>query len=123
MKKDRNCGCGGNMGPVPYPGGYQPMPIAGGMPYNQGGVPPMPMPAPMPGPMNGGCQMPGSVMTGIPTTGSVNPLTQQQINTNDSMIAQLQNQVDSLERRVNRLEQSMNNDKSSYLNSTNFQMM
>ena len=53
---------------------------------------------------------------------SVNPLTQQQLNTNDSMLNQLQSQVDSLERRVNRLEQMIQNDNK-FSNTSNYQMM
>ena len=45
----------------------------------------------------------------------------QQFNSNDNTINQLQNQVDSLERRVNRLEQMLQNDK--FTNSPNYQMM
>ena len=75
----------------------------------QGG---MPMPYPMPGPMG----------TYPIMNQSVNPLTQQQLNTNDSMLNQLQSQVDSLERRVNRLEQMIQNDNK-FSNTSNYQMM
>lgn len=93
MKKDRNCG--GNMYPNYQMNGMMPM---------QGGMPPMPYPAPMPGPMNN-----------YPMMGM------QQFNSNDNTINQLQNQIDSLERRVNRLEQMLQNDK--FTNSPNYQMM
>lgn len=101
MKKDRNCG--GHMYPTYQMNGM--MPVQGGMP----------MPYPMPGPM-GTYPMMNQNMT------SVNPLTQQQLNTNDSMINQLQTQVDSLERRVNRLEQMMQSDNK-FSNTSNYQMM
>lgn len=97
MKKDRNCGVN------PIVPNYQ---MNGMMPTMQG----MPMPYPMPGPMN------YSMMN------SVNPLTQQQINTSDSMIGQLKQQVDSLERRVNRLEQMLQSENK-YTNTSNYQMM
>ena len=79
----------------------------------QGG---MPMPYPMPGPIGNFPMMGANNMT------SVNPLTQQQINTSDSMISQLQTQVDSLERRVNRLESMMQSD-TKFSNTSNYQMM
>ena len=102
MKKDRNCG--GNMYPTYQMNGMMPM---------QGG---MPKPYPMPGPMGNFPMMGANNMT------SVNPLTQQQINTSDSMISQLQTQVDSLERRVNRLESMMQSD-TKFSNTSNYQMM
>ena len=102
MKKDRNCG--GNMYPTYQMNGMMPM---------QGG---MPMPYPMPGPMG------NFPMIGANNMTSVNPLTQQQINTSDSMISQLQSQVDSLERRVNRLESMMQSD-TKFSNTSNYQMM
>lgn len=102
MKKDRNCG--GNMYPTYQMNGMMPM---------QGGIP---MPYPMPGPMGNFPMMGANNMT------SVNPLTQQQINTSDSMISQLQSQVDSLERRVNRLESMMQSD-TKFSNTSNYQMM
>ena len=94
MKKERNCGCGGNQAPYPvyptYPGmvpmnqgtGYpmagQGMPLNQSMMYNQVG-------------------MPNNIV--MPTSPSSN------INNDYNTLA---NQVNNLERRVSRLESMMN---------------
>jgi len=92
LKKERNCGCGGNQTPYPvyptYPGmmpmqGMGMYPMAGqGMPMNQGMI-------------SGG--MPNNIV--MPTSPSSN------INNDYNTLA---NQVNNLERRVSRLESMMN---------------
>ena len=91
MKKERNCGCGGNQYPV-YPQYPAVMPINQGMMnpnmmYNQG----YPM-------VNQGIGMPNNIA--MPTSPSINNM-----NTDYSTLA---NQVNNLERRVSRLESMIN---------------
>lgn len=96
MKKDRNCGM---VGIVPNYGGVMP-----------GGV------IPMPGMMN----YPSFGMSNIPNGSTTNTLN----NYGSSDLSSLTNQVNSLEQRVSRLENLVNNGSySNGYNSSNYQMM
>ena len=99
MKKDRNCGMG------VYPGM---MPDYGGM-IMPGGV------IPMPGVMN----YPNSNFGNIPN-GSTTTLN----NYGSQDLSSITNQINTLEKRVSRLESLVNNGSySSNYNSSNYQMM
>ena len=96
LKKERNCGCGGNQYPA-YPTYPNVMPMNQGMinpmmnqnmMYNQG----FPM-------TNQGMAMPNNIV--MPTSPSINTM-----NTDYSTLA---NQVNNLERRVSRIEGILNN--------------
>ena len=91
MKKDRNCGCGGNQAPYPvYPTYPGMMPMNQGMPMMNQGVMPI---------MNQG--MPNNIM--MPTVPNTNTMTSM-----NSDYTTLSNQVNNLERRVSRLESMIN---------------
>ncbi|MCI8445095.1 MAG: hypothetical protein HFG15_01520 [Bacilli bacterium] len=114
MKKDRNCGCPGNMA-MPY-GGMPVMPGApmpGGMP---GGMPVYPMGPgmayPMPNDMN---TMP------TPSTGSTMN-SNSGITTNQAVTAveQLQAQINNIDRRVSRLESMIQDTKSTSFSSNKY---
>lgn len=100
MKKDRNCGCGNTPYPT-YPGMY-----------NQGIMVPN-MPIPMPpnyGYLNNNMMMPtNNMMQGVSS------------NTLEQQIIQLQQQVNNLERRVTILENSNQNNTTSF--GSNYQML
>ena len=92
MKKERNCGCGGNQAPYPvYPTYPGVMPI-NQMGMNQGMYPMMGQNM-----MNQGIGMPNNIV--MPISPSSN------MGTDYSTLA---NQVNNLERRVSRLENMMN---------------
>lgn len=93
MKKDRNCGCGGNM----YPTYQQPM---------------MPMQPMIQQPMYGGMPMNQQMM---PQMGMNSSLEQQ--------VSNLNSQVTSLERRVRALESLVGSSNNSQYNTSNYQMM
>ena len=90
LKKERNCGCGGNQTPYPVYPAYGMMPMQGI--GNQG--------MPMQGMMNQGIGMPNNIM--MPTVPNNNNI----LMNND--YSSLANQVNNLERRVSRLESMMN---------------
>lgn len=112
MKKDRNCGCGGNQAPYPvyptYPG-MMPMNQGMGMPMMNQGVMPI---------MNQGAGMPNNIM--MPTVPSTNTMTSM---SND--YSTLANQVNNLERRVSRLESMINssNTMTPKYNDSNYYMV
>jgi len=104
LKKDRNCGCGGNQVP------YQVYPAYPGMmPINQG----MGMPI-----MNQGMGMSNNIM--MPTVPGAN--TMPNISNDYSSLI---NQVNNLERRVSRLENMMNssNNMTPKYNDSNYYMV
>ena len=90
MKKDRNCGCGGNSNPYPV---YPTYP--GVMPIMNQGMPIIPNINPM---MNQG--MPNNIM--MPTVQSSS------MNNFNNEYSNLTTQVNNLERRVTRLEGIVN---------------
>lgn len=101
MKKDRNCGCGGNTA-TPYPV-YQPpmMPMMPNTMY-QGSIP----------------VMPNMGMQNMPMMNQ-----NYQSSTIDQQLNNLNNQVSNLERRVSNLENMIGSNVSSNYNTSNFQMM
>ena len=90
MKKERNCGCGGNQAPYPVYPTYPGM-----IPMNQGMINPMNQGMGQMIPNQVG--MPNNIM--MPTVSNMN-------SSND--YSALLNQVNNLERRVSRLENMMN---------------
>ena len=95
MKKERNCGCGGNQTPYPVYPTYPGM-----MPMNQGmGMYPM---AGQGMPMNQGLM---SNQIGMPNNITMPTSLNNNIGTDYSTLT---NQVNNLERRVSRLESMMN---------------
>lgn len=123
MKKDRNCGCPGNMA-MPY-GGMPVMPGApmpGGMP---GGMTGAPIPGGMPAyPMGPGMAYPGpNGMNAMPTTGTGSTMNPNSgISTNQAVTAveQLQAQINNIDRRVSRLESMIQDTKSASFSSNKY---
>jgi len=111
LKKDRNCGCGGNQTPYPvyptYPG-MIPM-MNQGMPMMNQGMPMM---------INQGMGMPNNIM--MPTVPSNNT-----ISNLGNDFSSLSNQISNLERRVSRLESMMNssNNMAPKYNESNYYMV